>query len=415
MGFFGIPLSGLVASETQLQTVSNNLANLDTVGYKDQSTSFSDIFAQSTALNGVGDPLQTGLGVKASQTVSNFTEGSQNSTGIASNMALTGNGFFITQDQQGATDYTRAGDFTVNQQGQLTAPNGNLVMGYPAVAGVVDTTSSLQPLQINKNAVIPATATTTFNLSLNLTAAAGTSGTAPSFSDTTPVFDSLGNTQNLTINYTNTGPNTWNYSVSVPGSATGAPAPTQVAQGTMSFNESGQLINPTGNIPITISGLADGAAPLNLKWNLDDASGNPTITQTNAASGASGSTQNGFASGTLSGYTVNANGIVEGSFSNGQTSALGQVALANFANTQGLSQAGGNMFQATYAAGTPVIGTAGAGGLGTITGGSVEASNVDVATEFGKMIVAQQAYQANAKTVTTMDQLVQTTMQMLSA
>ena len=154
---------------------------------------------------------------------------------------------------------------------------------------------------------------------------------------------------------------------------------------------------------------------MKLNWNLDDGSGNPTVTQTNAASALSASTQNGFASGTLSSYSVTSDGTIEGKFSNGQTSALGQVALANFANPQGLQQVGGNTYQATYAAGTPLIGTAGSSGLGTITGGSVEASNVDVATEFGKMIVAQQAYQANAKTITTMDQLVQTTMQMLSA
>jgi flagellar hook protein FlgE len=117
----------------------------------------------------------------------------------------------------------------------------------------------------------------------------------------------------------------------------------------------------------------------------------------------------------LSSYSVTSDGTIQGTFSNGQNLALGQVALANFANPQGLALAGGNAFQATYAAGVPQVGTAGSGGLGTITGGSIEGSNVDVATEFGKMIVAQQAYQANAKTITTMDQLVQTTMQMLSA
>jgi flagellar hook protein FlgE len=126
-------------------------------------------------------------------------------------------------------------------------------------------------------------------------------------------------------------------------------------------------------------------------------------------------TQNGYASGTLSNYSVTADGTIEGSFTNGQNLALGQVAMANFANPQGLALVGGNAFQATYAAGVAQIGTAGSGGIGTITGGSIEASNVDVATEFGKMIVAQQAYQANAKTITTMDQLVQTTMQMLQA
>jgi flagellar hook protein FlgE len=414
MGFFGVPLSGLVASEAQLQTVSNNLANLDTVGYKDQSTSFSDLFAQSSATNGVGDPLQQGLGVVASQTVSNFTSGLPTSTGVNSNMAISGNGFFVVQNASGGTDYTRAGDFTTNTKGQLTDPNGNLVMGYPAVNGVVSTASPLQPLTINQGQVIPASATTSFNFSLNLDAAPSTTGAASTYSNTTQVFDSLGNPQELSINYTNTGPNTWSYSVNVPTSATGA-ASSQVASGSLTFNSSGQLVSPTGSIALSIPSLSDGAAPMNISWNLDDGSGNPTLTQTSAASGMSNLTQNGYASGTLSDYTVSSNGTIEGSFTNGQNIALGQVALANFANPQGLSQVGGNAFQSTYAAGVAQVGTAGTGGLGTVTGGSIEASNVDVATEFGKMIVAQQAYQANAKTITTMDQLVQTTMQMLSA
>ena len=414
MGFFGVPLSGLVASEAQLQTVSNNLANLDTVGYKDQSTSFSDLFAQSSALNGANDPLQQGLGVVASQTVSNFTNGTPTSTGVNSNMAISGNGFFVIRNKAGVTEYTQAGDFTTNAKGQLTDPNGDLVMGYPAVNGVVSTSSPLQPLSINQGQVVPASATTNFNFSLNLDAAASTTGSASTYSNTTQVFDSLGNPQELSINYTNTGPNTWSYSVNLPTSATGA-ASTQVASGTLSFNSSGQLVSPTGSIAISIPSLTDGAAPMNITWNLNDSSGNPTLTQTSAASGVSNLTQNGFASGTLSNYSVSSDGTIEGTFTNGQNLALGQVVLANFANPQGLSLVGRNAFQATFGAGVAQIGTAGSGGLGTITGGSIEASNVDVATEFGKMIVAQQAYQANAKTITTMDQLVQTTMQMLSA
>ena len=415
MGFFGVPLSGLVASEDQLQTVSNNLANLDTVGYKAQTTSFSDLFAQSSMLNGVGDPLQSGLGVTTSQTVSNMTDGSPTPTGVASNMALTGNGFFVTQDSSGATQYTRAGDFTVNSQGELVAPSGNLVMGYPATNGVVDTSSPLQALVIGQNATSPASATKNFGFALNLDATASTSGAATTYSNTSEVYDSLGNGQQLTINYTQTAPNTWSYNVNVPTSATGS-ASTQIAQGTLNFSSSGQLVSPTGSIALTIPNLADGASAMNLNWNLDDSSGNPTITQTSAASGMSSPTQDGYPSGTFSGtYSVATDGTIETSFTNGQTTAIGQVALANFVNTQGLAQVGGNAFQATYAAGTAQIGTAGAGGLGTITGGSVESSNVDVATEFGKMIVAQQAYQANARTITTMDQLVQTTMQMLSS
>ena len=411
MSFFGVPLSGLVASEAQLQSVSNNLANLDTVGYKDQNTSFSDIFAQSTMLNVVGDPLQTGLGVQSSQTVSEFTNGSQTATGIASNMALAGNGFFVTQTASGSTDYTRAGDFTTNASGQLTTPGGDLLMGYPALDGVLDTTAALQPMQINQTSIIPASPTTSFNLGVNLSSATGASG---SYTSTTPIYDSLGNEQQMTINYTNTGTNTWSYSVNMPTSATGASS-TQLASGTLTFNTSGQLTSPTGSIAITVPSLTDGAAPMKLQWQLNDSSGNPTITQTSAASATTATSQNGYTSGTLASYSISSNGTITGTYSNGQTSALGQVALANFANPQGLVQDGSNAYQASAASGTALIGTAGSGGLATITGGSVESSNVDVATEFGKMIVAQQAYQANAKTVTTMDQIVQTTMQMLSA
>ena len=131
MSFFGVPLSGLIASQDQLQSVSNNLANLDTVGFKDQTTSFSDIFAQSSLVNGANNPISTGLGVTPSQTTSDFTDGAQSATGVSSNMALSGNGFFVTQSADGKTAYTRAGDFTSNSTGQLVTPSGELVMGYP--------------------------------------------------------------------------------------------------------------------------------------------------------------------------------------------------------------------------------------------------------------------------------------------
>src|SRR5260370_10785837 len=136
MSSFSIPLSGLNAAQSQLQSVSNNLANLNTNGFKDQAVSFSDLFSQASATNGSGDPLQTGSGVTASGTFSNFTEGNLNPTGTSSNMTLSGNGFFVTQGANSSPDYTRAGDFTANKFGQLTTPSGELVLGYPAVNGV---------------------------------------------------------------------------------------------------------------------------------------------------------------------------------------------------------------------------------------------------------------------------------------
>jgi flagellar hook protein FlgE len=165
---------------------------------------------------------------------------------------------------------------------------------------------------------------------------------------------------------------------------------------------------------INITGLSDGAAPMNLTWNLTDASGNPTLTQQDSASATTATNQNGYGVGTLTSYSVLSDGTVQGQFSNNQTLALGQVAVAGFANVQGLSQISNGDFQATVSSGAAVVGQAGVGGLGTITGGAVEGSNVDLSTEFSNMIVAQQGYEANAKVLTTLDQVSQATIQLMS-
>jgi len=204
--------------------------------------------------------------------------------------------------------------------------------------------------------------------------------------------------------------------VTLPAAATGGTGtPTTVASGTLAFDSSGQLTSPTGTVTgISLAGLADGAAPMNLTWNLNDASGNPSITQQNATSATASTNQNGYGVGSLTGYSVLPDGTVQGQFSNSQTLALGQVAVATFANTQGLTQVGDNDYQASFASGAAVVGQAGAGGNGSITGGSVEESNVSLSDEFSKMIVAQQGYEANAKVLTTLNQISQSTIQMMS-
>ena len=423
MSFFSVPLSGLNAAQSSLQTISANLANVDTDGYKDQNVTFSDIYAQTGATNGALDPLQTGGGVNVASVTSDFTAGTPTATGIASNMALTGNGFFVVQQPNGTIAYSRAGDFTQNTQGQLVAPDGSLVLGYPAQNGVVNTAAALQPLSVGSGLTIPGTASTSFSADINLDATTPVGGTA---SSPISVYDSLGQTQNLTINYTNNGSNNWSYTVTVPTSSlapTNPPstsATTTVGSGTLSFNSSGVLTSPVtasgapAPISITVPGFADGAAPMNLSWNLADSNGDSTVTQTDLASSTQSETENGSAAGTLSGYSIEADGTIEGQFSSGATQALGQVALANVANTQGLAQIGNNLYQVTAGSGQAQIGIAGTDGLGTILGGNVEGSNVDVATEFSKMIVAQQAYEANAKSVTTFDQVDQAALAMLS-
>ncbi|HEY0759295.1 MAG TPA: flagellar hook protein FlgE [Acidisarcina sp.] len=410
MSSFSVPLSGLTAAQDQLQSVSNNLANINTDGYKDQTASFGDIFFQAGITNGSGDPVQIGGGTKLAATTANFSDGNLNATGVPSNMALQGNGFFVTRENDGLTDYTRAGDFTTDSSGRLVTSNGQLVLGYGAVNGVVTNSPVLQSISVNQDSIAPASATSSFNITANLMSSVpvGTSS-----SSTFTAYDSLGTPHAFSVIYTNTGTNTWSYSVSLPAADTGGPgANTVVASGNMTFSNTGQLTSPNGTIANINTPLADGAAPLSMTWNLDDSSGNPTITQTASPSSTTATTQNGYSSGTLLNYSVLPDGTVEGNFSNNKSLALGRVAIASFANVQGLVQAGNNNYQETAASGLEIVGVAGTGGRGTVIGGSVEQSNVDIAGEFAKMIVAQQAYQANAKAVTTFDQISQATIAM---
>jgi flagellar hook protein FlgE len=438
MGAFSTPLTGLTAAQGQLQSVSNNLANINTDGFKDQTLSFSDVFSQTGATNGSGDPIQTGSGVAIASTDANFSEGSLNATGTASNMAVSGNGFFVTQNSSGLQDYTRAGDFTTNKAGQLTTPSGELLLGYPAVNGVVNTATALQPLQVGTGVTSPAVASTALNISANLDSDAAIGATATS---TLPVFDSLGAAHTLSVTYTKTAANAWSYSVAIP-TADLIPTPvvvppavvptsTVVGTGTLGFTASGVLdaingvvtpaavaagvtltIPPVAVAPAVQTTFADGAATMPLTWSLETA-GTPTITQTSAPSSTSATSTNGFASGTLQTYAVQPDGTINGTFSSGETLALGQVAVASFSNVQGLVAIGNNNYNQGASSGPAVVGVAGTGGRGTIIGGSVEQSNVNIATEFAKLIVAQQAYSANAKTITTFNQVSQATIAML--
>jgi flagellar hook protein FlgE len=429
MGSFSTPLSGLTAAQQQLQNVSNNLANVSTDGFKDRNLTFSDVFSGTSATNGAGDPMQTGSGVSVSSTDSDFTEGTLNPTNISSNMALSGNGFFVTQSTSGLPDYTRAGDFTTNKLGQITTPSGELLLGYPAVAGVVNTSGSLQPLQVG-SVTSPAVASTTIHISAHLDAGATVGSADGTASSTLPVYDSLGTAHTVSVDYTMTAANTWSYTVTVPSAdiagATGTT--TTVASGTLNFNSEGVLTStePTAGtapvapsvgislaIPATPAVLTDGAAPMTINWTLVDSAGNPTITQTATASATNTTGTDGFASGTLTSYSVQPDGTIEGTFSSGNNLALGQVAVATFANTQGLSNTGNNNYQPTAGSGSAVIGLAGTGGRGTIVGGNVEQSNVNIATEFARLIVAQQAYSANAKSITTFNQVSQATLAMI--
>lgn len=405
MPSFSIPLSGLDASSTDLSVIANNLANMNTTGYKDQEVNFQDLFYQQVGNSGDGNEEQVGVGTAVGSISSVFTEGSIESTGVSTDVAIQGNGFFVA-NQGGLAVYTRAGDFSVSATGQLLTENGAQVEGYQAVNGVINPNQAIGPLTIPQGQISPPQATANVQITMNLdsdTAVGGTWSTAET------VYDSLGGTHVLTFNFTKTAANTWSYNITIPAADVGGTGnPVSIGQGQLTFDGNGNLLTPAADVTgLTINNLADGANPLTFNWNLYDANKNPQITQNSGSSAASAATQDGYASGTLLSYTINSDGTILGSFSNNQTTALGQIAIASFANVQGLERNGSNEYLATLSSGAANVGVPGTGGRGTLEGGSLEESNVDIATELSELILAERDYQANAKTVTTFDDVTQ--------
>jgi len=408
MGSFSIALTGLKADSTALDTIGNNLANLNTTAFKDQTTTFSDLFYQQVGTSGSGDALQQGLGTKVSSTTTDFSEGTLTTTNNSTDMAVQGNGFFVV-DNNGTQELTRAGHFQLDNEGNLTTTDGSSVMGYGTVNGVVATGGSLKALQLPVGATQAAQASATFSLTGNLNSTAAVGDT---YSTPITLYDSLGTSHVATVTFTKTANDQWGYSVALPaGDETGTPTGNT---GTLTFDSSGNLVSPSTNVSgISFPGMADGAADLNMSWNLYGSSGNSTMTQTSAASSSSSTNQNGYPSGTYEGFTVDPTGLVSAQFSNGETQTVGQVALANVANVEGLTRAGDNAYLATAASGAATIGPGDNGGLGSIADDSLESSNVDISTEFTNLIVAQRAFEANSKTVTTFDTLTQETIDMI--
>jgi len=265
------------------------------------------------------------------------------------------------------------------------------------------------PLKLPVGTTEAAKATENVSLTANLNAGS-TVGTSYSTPET--IYDSLGASHLATITFDKTAANAWDYTVSLPAADySGATANTT---GTMTFDSSGNLVTPASDVTgMTFAGLTDGAAGLDLNLNLYSSAGVPTVTQTSATSQTNGTTQDGFTSGIYQSFTVDASGVVTAAFSNGQTESVGQVAVATVANNEGLTVVGNNNFMTTAASGQADIGVAGSGSRGTITDSALELSNVDISTEFADLIVAQRAFEANSKTVTTFDTVTQDTIAMI--
>jgi flagellar hook protein FlgE len=407
MPVFSIPLSGLTASSTALSAIANNLANLNTVGYKESKATFRDLFYQTLGTTGGGDPIQVGAGTAVGSMATRFAPGSVDTTGVPTDVAIMGDGFFVVE-KDGLPQYTRAGNFQVGTDGYLRTQNDQLVMGYPAQAGQVQLNGALAPLQLGKGQISPPSATASLQARVNLDA---TSDVGDTFSTHITTYDSLGDSHVVTLKFDKAAQNSWNYQVTLPAADTGATGnDTVLKSGTLTFDGSGHLTAPAADVTgIAISGLANGAADMTFTWKLLDESGVAMVTQMASASDTASTQQDGFSSGTLQDFTIGSDGVIQGSFSNEKTLVLGQVALANFANVQGLTRVGNNDYTATLASGEGVVGAPGTGGRGALAGGALELSNVDIAQEFAQMILAQRGYEANARAVTTFDEITQDT------
>ncbi|MGA2736009.1 MAG: flagellar hook protein FlgE [Bryobacteraceae bacterium] len=412
---FSTALSALDANGVAVAVVGNNLANMNTTGYKESVAYFQNLVSES--LN--GGQTQVGFGVASPLTIMQFTQGAISASSGPLDAAIQGNGFFVVNDN-GATEFTRAGSFQVDLSGNLLTPSGQEVQGWMATGGAVNTGGAIGNITVPVGALQAPQATQNITVSANFNASA-TTGSASAWSAPVTVYDSLGNAHVVTLNFQQTAANTWSYTATVPGAdvsagAAGTPYDIPNGSGTLTFNSSGQLTGPAAGSPITldIAGLNDGAANMSMAWNPYNASGAGTLTQFDQSSATSATSQDGSAAAQLTSVTMGSGGDLLASYSNGQQAVVGQVAMANIQNPQTLVSVGNNNYQVSADTGAPDVGAPGTGGRGTIVGGALESSNVDMATELTNLIVLQSAYQANSKVVTTVDTMVQAATQLIT-
>ncbi len=404
---FSTALSGLSANATAIDVVGNNLANLNTTGFKADTVTFQDLVTQSIGA-GLG-ATQVGFGVGTPITLANFSQGALVSTGGPLDAAIQGDGFFVvTGAVTGNTEYTRGGSFETNTAGELTTASGDLVQGWTMNGGVLNTNLPIGPISVPVGALAPPVATQNMSTSLNLDASDATGGT---FSTSIQVYDTLGTAHTVTATFTQSGtPNQWNYSLSIPGADTTAGTFTPVT-GTLTFDANGNLITPASTDPsptLALTGLADGASDMTINWNLYT-NGNPDITQYAQTSAASAQSQDGSAAANLVSVGLANGGQVLAQYSDGQQVVVGQMAMADIENPDSLVAAGNSNYQASALTALPAVGLPGTGGRGTVLGGSIESSNVNIATEFTNLIIYQLGYEAYAHVITTENTLSQDT------
>lgn len=402
---FSTALSALGAHATAVDVVGNNLANLNTSGFKASTVSFADLVTQSLGA-GLGQ-TQVGFGVSKPLTIRQFSQGAIQSSSGPLDAAIQGDGFLVVRDQSGKQLYTRGGNLVVDKDGRLQTAKGALVQGWMASGGVIDTNVPIGGITIPVGTLRPPVATSEFSFDLNLDSA---SAPGTQFSSSVEVFDSLGTSHIISATFTKSATaNQWDYSLSIPNSSVTAPIPP--ITGSLTFNSSGALITPpvTGPFPqLAVTGLVSGADNMTLDWGLYDGA-NPRLTQYSQPSAPSAISQNGSPSAQLIRVGLADGGMILAQFSDGTQMQVGQLALASIRNPESLLAVGDNNYQLSSQSAAPTVGMPLTGGRGNILGGAVEGSTVDIAKEFTNLIVLQRGYQANTRVITTVDEISQET------
>ncbi|AAT88593.1 flagellar hook protein [Leifsonia xyli subsp. xyli] len=379
---------GLQAQQTMLDVTANNIANVNTAGFKASSVQFEDALSQVTRtasaptdVIGGTTPAAVGLGVRAAGIDTDWTQGATQTTGKATNLTLNGDGFFVIRSA-GQTQYTRAGNFTTDDSGTLVTPDGARVQGWGAAGGVVNSGVAPSTITIPLNVQSPAVATTSATATGNLPSDAAAGAVV---SSSVRVHDAAGGERTLTLTFTSSGGGSWSVNAADANGAT--------ASGPLAFTAGARSTGGT---------LAVGGISVDMTQ----------MTVYAGATSAGITKQNGSAAGALQSFTFDQDGTIEGSFSNGARLAIGRVAVATFSNPSGFQKAGSSAFTATADSGIPQV--AADSGTGTITVGAYEGSNVDLGREFTNLIVSQRAFQASARVITTSDEILQELTQLKS-
>lgn len=407
---FSTALSALGAHTTAIDVVGNNLANLNTPGYKASVVAFSDLVTQSLGA-GLGE-TQVGFGVARPTTIRQFSQGAIQASAGPLDVAIQGDGFLVVRDSlTNSVLYTRGGNLQVNRDGQLVTATGFRVQGWNEINGVLDTTQPPTDVNVPVGSLRSPVATSAMSFDLNLDAMGVAVPTPTTFSTSIEVFDSLGGSHIVSVQLQKSATQgQWNYSMQFPNAALTTP-PFAPVTGIITFDAMGKMTAPpvAGPMPtMAVPGLLNGAANMNITWNLYNGT-TPRVTQYSQPSAVSANAQDGFAAAQLVKVGIGDGGRVLAQYSNGQQVAVGQLSMASIRNPESMLAVGNNNFQLSARSALPAVGVPGTGGRGEIMGGAVEFSTVDIAKEFTNLIVLQRGYQANARVVTAVDEISQDT------